>query len=162
MSKFTRFWGGPNWPKICVRGTKFNFKDWGVTSHHVPWSVCQLPTYSRILPIYTVWLVACERVCLCMFLCAHVCVCFASEARAFGMKGNQWDDKVRFPNGGISEWLLLLEFTSTAKKSISSILQVYLYINCISSVLWRWISIVLRKGILGLFLELFHLVTPWR
>ena len=24
-----RFLGGPNKPKICVRGTKFNFKDWG-------------------------------------------------------------------------------------------------------------------------------------
>ena len=31
-------------------------------------------TYSKILQIYTVWLLACERVCLCMFLC--VCVCF--------------------------------------------------------------------------------------
>ena len=30
MSKFTRFLAGPNWPKICERGTKFNFKDWGV------------------------------------------------------------------------------------------------------------------------------------
>ena len=28
MSKFTRFLGGPNWPKICGRGTKFDFKDW--------------------------------------------------------------------------------------------------------------------------------------
>lgn len=48
-------------------------------------------------------------------MCAHVCVCVASEARDFDMKGNQWDDKVRFPNGGISEWLLLVECTSTAK-----------------------------------------------
>ena len=67
-----------------------------------------------------------------MFLCcvAHVCVCVASEARDFDMKGNQWDDKVRFPNGGISEWLLLVEFTSTAKKSISSILIHKLYFKC--------------------------------
>ena len=73
-------------------------------------------TYSKILPIYTVWLLACERVCLCMFLCAHVCVCVASEARDFDMKGNQWDDKVRFPNGGISEWLLLVEFFPQRQK----------------------------------------------
>ena len=33
MSKFTRFLGGPNWPKTCVRGTKFSFKDWAPGSH---------------------------------------------------------------------------------------------------------------------------------
>ena len=27
MSKFTRFWGGPNGPKIYVRRTKTDFKD---------------------------------------------------------------------------------------------------------------------------------------
>ena len=31
MSKFTRFLGGPNCPKICVLGTKFNSKDWAYT-----------------------------------------------------------------------------------------------------------------------------------
>ena len=30
MSKFMRFLGGPNRPKICVRGTKFNFEDWPI------------------------------------------------------------------------------------------------------------------------------------
>ena len=30
MSKFARFLGGPNRPKICVRGTKFNFEDWPI------------------------------------------------------------------------------------------------------------------------------------
>ena len=29
MSKFMRFLGGPNGPKICARGTKFDFEDWG-------------------------------------------------------------------------------------------------------------------------------------
>ena len=33
MSKFMRFWGGPNWPKTCVRGTKFSFKDWDDRHH---------------------------------------------------------------------------------------------------------------------------------
>ena len=28
MSKFTHFLGGPKGPKICVRGTKFDFEDW--------------------------------------------------------------------------------------------------------------------------------------
>ena len=30
MSKFMGFLGGPNGPKICVRGTKFNFEDWAI------------------------------------------------------------------------------------------------------------------------------------
>ena len=28
VPKIMRFLGGPNTPNICVRGTKFNFKDW--------------------------------------------------------------------------------------------------------------------------------------
>ena len=30
MSKFSRFLGGPNGPKICVGRTKFDFEDWGL------------------------------------------------------------------------------------------------------------------------------------
>ena len=30
MMIFTRFLRGPNEPKICVPGTKFNFEDWVV------------------------------------------------------------------------------------------------------------------------------------
>ena len=30
LSKFTRFLGGPNGPKICGGRTKTEFKDWGL------------------------------------------------------------------------------------------------------------------------------------
>ena len=38
VPKITRFLGEPNRPKICVRGTKFNFKDWGDDVDDVPGS----------------------------------------------------------------------------------------------------------------------------
>ena len=34
--KSIRFFGGPNWPKICVWGTKCNFKDW---EKFAPWDL---------------------------------------------------------------------------------------------------------------------------
>ena len=36
MPKLPRFLGGPNWPKICVWGTKCNFKDW---EKFAPWDL---------------------------------------------------------------------------------------------------------------------------
>ena len=87
-------------------------------------------TYSKILPIYTVWLLACERVCLCMFLC--VCVCFCVPMFVFVLpvrreiltwKGISEMIKFDFPTEEFQSDCFWLNFYLNGKKSISSILN---------------------------------------